>query len=178
MDFTWLSQIFDAILSLFPRRVIVRRTHGGVKWSLWRRPKALRPGVRVFWPLITDIEVIPVARQVIGLAIQNLTTSDRKPIAVGGVVVYSINDIIKAIGEKNFDVDDTVSDISRAAIVSVITAWDVESLFNDMQGIEKDLTKECRKQLRQFGVYVHRAALTDFTLSRPISLLGIPERQE
>ena len=125
--------------------------------------------------MISDIEVVPVARQTLGLTMQTLTTSDSKSIAVAGVVVYSINDILKAIGERNFDVDDTLAEISKAAIVAVINGWSLGDLSGDVPGIEKDLTKECRKQLRPFGVYVHRAALTDFTVCRPISLLGMPE---
>jgi len=30
--FAWLNQLFQAIYQLFPRILIVRATHGGVKW--------------------------------------------------------------------------------------------------------------------------------------------------
>jgi hypothetical protein len=111
----------------------------------------------------------------VALTVQTLTTNDGKSIAVAGIVVYSINDVLKAIGEKNYDVDDTLAEISKAAIVAVVNGWGLQDLSGDVPGIEKDLTKECRKQLRPFGVYVHRAALTDFTICRPISLLGMPD---
>lgn len=175
MDFSWLSEIFNAILSIFPRRVIVRHTHRGVKWSLWRQPRALEPGVRWYWPLISDVEVIPSARQTLGLTHQTLTTSDQKTLAVAGVIVYNIKDIVLAIGEKNYDVDDTVAEVSRAAIIDVVSSWKFEDLCNDIPGTQKDLTRECRKQLRPFGVYVHRAALTDFTICEAHSLLGKPD---
>lgn len=171
VDLSWLSETMNALRSFFPRREIVRNTHKGVKWSLWRRPREVKPGVRWYWPLITDMEVIPTARQTLGLAVQNLTTKDGKTVVVGGVVVYSIRDVLLAIGEKNYDVDDTVAEISRAAIVTVVSKWNLQ----DPGNIETELTKECRRRLRQFGVSVHRAALAEFCEPTPLSLIGIPE---
>jgi regulator of protease activity HflC (stomatin/prohibitin superfamily) len=173
MDFSWLSQIFEAVLSFVPRRVIVRATHRGVKWRMFKGPRELKPGVRWYWPLITEIEVIVVARQTLNTAQQSLLTADGKEIVVGGVAVYSINDVVKAIGERNYDVDDTVNDIIQAAIVEVLTAWNLEDLIGCMPDLERDLTKVCRRQLRQYGVYVHRAALTDFSTCPSMNIMGI-----
>lgn len=177
MDFSWLSETVNAIRAFFPRREIIRNTHRGVKWSR-RKPKELGPGVRWYWPLVSDVEVIPVARQALGLSTQTLTTKDGKTVAAGGVVVYHIHNVLLAIGEKNYDVDDTIAEVSRAAIVSVVNQWKFNELFADLDDIKVDLTKECRKQLRKFGVAVESAALTDFCTCRPISLLGIPEKPE
>ena len=170
----WLNNIILAILEFIPRRVIVRATHRGVKWRMRGGPVEMKPGFRVWWPLLSEIEVIPVARQTLNTHTQALMTKDGRQVVVGGVVVYSIQDIVKAIGERNFDVDVTVNDISQAAIVEVVTAWDFRDLLaNINKQVENDLTSVCRKQLRQYGVYVHRAALTDFSTCRSFNLLGI-----
>lgn len=172
--FTWLNDIILALLEIVPRRVIVRATHRGVKWSLWRGPKEMCPGLRLWWPLITEIEVIPVARQTLNTQTQALMTKDGQQVVAGGVVIYSISDIVKAIGERNYDVDETVNDISQAAIVDVITSWELYDLLENINGkAEVDLTETCRRQLRQYGVYVHRAALTDFSQCRSLNLLGV-----
>ena len=171
---TWLSDIILALLEIVPRRVIVRSTHRGVKWRMWRGPVELKPGLRLWWPLLSEIEVIPVARQTLNTATQALMTKDGKQVVAGGVVIYSIRDIVKAIGERNYDVDETVNDISQAAIVSVITAWNLGELLENITGrVEEDLTDTCRRELRQYGVYVHRAALTDMSACRSLNLLGV-----
>lgn len=172
--FQWLNDIITALLELVPRRVIIRSTHAGVKWRPLRGPVEMKPGWRIWWPLLSDIEVIPVARQTLNTPTQALMTKDGKQVVAGGVVVYSINDIVKAIGQQNYDVDETVHDITQAAIVQVITSWNSEELLKEISGkVEKDLTDTCRKQLRCFGVYVKRAALTDYSHCRSLNLLGV-----
>jgi regulator of protease activity HflC (stomatin/prohibitin superfamily) len=108
MDFSWLSDIFNGLLKFIPRPVIVRATHGGVKWYLGKYVKEMKPGWHWVWPLVTDYEVIVTARQTNHQPGQALTTKDKKQIVVSILVVFSIKDIIRAIGEQNWDVGTTV----------------------------------------------------------------------
>jgi len=76
------------------------------------------------------------------------------------------------MGERNYDPDMTVMEISKAAIASIIMTTEYSDLI---QGpLEKGLTTECRKQLRRYGITVHRATLTDLTTCRSLNLIGIP----
>jgi regulator of protease activity HflC (stomatin/prohibitin superfamily) len=172
--FAWLSQIVEAMLQLIPRRVIIRATERGVKWSLWREPQEMLPGIRFYWPLITDIEVTVVARQTINLPTQSLLTKDGQTVVAGGVVIYKISDIVKAIGKINWSPEDTAGDITQAAIVEVIASRECNNILKNIGGdVEKQLTSTCRKQLRQFGVYVSRAALVDFSTVTQLNHSGL-----
>ena len=172
--FQWLSDIITALLEFIPRRVIIRNTHAGVKWRCRGEPKEMKPGFRIWWPLISEIEVIPVARQTLNTPTQALMTSDLKEVVVGGVVIYSINNIVQAIGAKNYDVDETINDITQAALVEVVPNWTLKEFLENISGkVETDLTETCRKQMRQYGIYIHRAALTDFSSARTHNLLGV-----
>jgi regulator of protease activity HflC (stomatin/prohibitin superfamily) len=172
--FAWLSQIVEALLQFIPRRVIIRATEGGVKWSLWREPKEMKPGVRIYWPLITDIEVIVAARQTINTPTQSLMTEDGQTVVAGGVIIYHINDVVQAIGKQNWSPEATAGDIAQAALVEVISGHTLDYILENISGkIEKELTDRCRKQLRQFGVYVGRAALADFSTVRQLNHSGI-----
>jgi len=134
----------------------------------------LKPGWHIWWPFISALELIPTARQTLNLPIQSLMTKDGKQVAVGGIVIYKINNVVRAIGELNYDVDETVQDISQTAIVEVITSWDFEALLKELNGeVPEALTGACRKQLRCFGVYVNRVALSDFSQCHSINLLGV-----
>jgi len=165
--FAWLGQIFEALLQFVPRRVIVRATEGGVKWSLWREPIEMKPGIRFYWPLITDIEVDTVARQSFNTPTQPLQTRDGKEVVAGGVVVYHINDVVQAWGKQNHDPANTAQDIVQAVIADVVSRHDHEFILNEMFGkIEGEITAKSRKQLRQFGVYVGRAGLAAFSTTR------------
>ncbi len=63
----WLGQIFGAILKFFPRIIVIRATHGGVKWKYGKYIRAMGPGVHVYLPLITEIMNIakPIQRQLL-----------------------------------------------------------------------------------------------------------------
>ena len=172
--FTWFGQIFEALLQFVPQRVIVRGTEGGVKWSLWRKPREMKPGIHWWWPLFTAIEVIVVARQPLNTRTQALETRDGYEVVVGGVVIYHINDVVQAIGEKNWSPEETAGDITQAALVHIVSSWDHDALLANISGkVEKELTEKCRKDLRQFGVYPTRVALTDFSTTRNLNHSGI-----
>lgn len=173
MNFSWLSDIFNAILKFIPRPVIIRATHGGVKWRFGRWVKEMTPGWHWIWPLTTDYEIIVTARQTNHQPGQALTTKDKKQIVVSILVVFSVKDIVKAIGEQNWDVGTTVNDITQAATVDVITKWNLDDLLENVSDkVKQELTDEVRKQLRCFGVYVHRVCLTELSVCRVFKLIG------
>lgn len=165
--FSWLGQIFEAMLQFVPRRIIIRATEGGVRWSLWKEPKEMRPGIRFYWPLITDIEVIIVARQSFNTPREPLQTRDGVEVVAGGVVVYNINDVVQAVGKLNWSPEDTAQDIVQAVLADVVTSHEHDYLLANLSGeVEDEITAKCRKQLRKYGVYVERAGLCAFSSSR------------
>ncbi len=173
MDFSWLSDIFNAILKFIPRPVIVRATHGGVKWRFGKFVKEMKPGWHWVWPLTTDWEIIVTARQTNHQPGQALVTRDKKQIVASVLVVFSVKNIVQAIGEQNWDVGTTVNDITQAAAVEVITKWSLDDLLENVSGkVKEDLTEEVRKQLRMFGVYVHKVCLTELAPCRVFKLIG------
>lgn len=170
--FAWFGQIMESLGKFVPRLLIVRATQGGVKWRWGKTPKALKPGIHWYWPLVSEVEVIVTARQSLNLPPQTLTTNDGRKLVVSAVVVYSVYDIVRAIGQVNWDVVTTASDIAQAAIVEVISSTDYQSLANGVtEDVEKRLTMTAAKRLRRYGVKVHRCAVTDLAECRVIRLI-------
>jgi hypothetical protein len=67
-----------------------------------------------------------------------------------------------------------VNDITKAAIVGVVSQWNYSDLRDGLiDSVEMELTDMCRKHLRQFGVYVHRCAVTDFCHTSVRMLFGM-----
>jgi len=172
MDFSWLSDIINGLLSLFPRPLIIRQTHGGVCWY-FSKVVELRPGWRWVWPLIMDWEVIPVARQTERLQDQVLITKDGKQVVVRVFVVYSIRDIIQAIGARNWDVGTTVHDIASSAVVQVVTKSTLAILKDTLTtSTEINLTEITKRELHKFGVTVTSCCFTDFSTARVYKIMG------
>ena len=42
--FAWLNQLMEAFYRLFPRIIVVRATHGGVKWVRGKHVKPIATG--------------------------------------------------------------------------------------------------------------------------------------
>ena len=153
----WISQFFDTILSIFPRLLVVRTTHRGVKWKNGDTVVALDPGLHWYLPLVSEVDIPIVARRSVNLPSQVLMTKDKQPVAVGGFLVFWINDVIKAYGERNWDVEDTAREISTAAIVEVVMQNTLDDLLQGRgggypkSGLMQRLTENCKKALHQYG---------------------------
>jgi regulator of protease activity HflC (stomatin/prohibitin superfamily) len=171
--FAWLSQLVETFYKFVPHILIVRATHGGVKWVRGKYIKPLDPGLHFWWPLTTEVEVIVTARQTLAIPDQVLATKDGKKVVVKTLVVYKIRDIVHAIGKVNWDVDTTINDLTQSAVVRVVATHTYDEI---MKGIADDtmtttLTHAVRKELRQFGVYVVRSKLVDFAECKVFKLL-------
>lgn len=170
--FAWIGGLVEWFGAFIPRLKIVRSTHAGVKFRQGSRPQRMGPGLHVYWPLVTEVEIIPVARQTHNLPSQSLLTKDAKQVVVGGVVVYAIGDVVATLS-KNWDVYDTLNDITLVAIAEVITTHDLAYLLENLTTeVQAKLTAVTRKKLRTYGVRVFRTALTDFSTAIIIKNLG------
>ena len=173
----WFVQLLDTMLSIFPRLMLVRTTHRGVKWRHGSEVSCLEPGLHWFWPIVSEIDGVVVARRPLNLPSQVLMTKDKQPVAVGGFVVFWINDAVKAFGERNWDVEQTVQEISTAAIVETVMQHDLDELLGGISAGPKSdlmvaLTASCKAATQQYGVTVQRCGLTDFCTCQTYKLLG------
>lgn len=170
--FAWLGSVMEWLGSFVPRIKIVRSTHAGVKFKHGKHPQPIGPGIHIYWPIVTEMDIIPVARQTHNLPTQSLLTKDGRQVVVGGVVVYAITDILSTLS-KNWDIADTINDITLLAISDVVTSHELDYLHSNLNdAVQKALTKATRKQLRQYGVKVYRTALTDFSTCMVIKNIG------
>ena len=100
-------------------------------------------------------------------------TKDGKKITVKTLVVYKIRDIIQAIGKANWDTDATVNDLTQSAVMRVVATHTLGEILGGIadESITATLTKEVRKELRQYGVYIVRAKLVNFAETKVFKLL-------
>lgn len=169
----WIGQLVHWIASLFPRIRIVRSTHGGVKFQRGKTIKEIGPGLTVYWPIVTEIDIIPVARQTHNLPTQCAVTKDKVEVAMGGVVIYRITNVVKALS-RNWDFNDTINDIALTAIIPVIMSHTYDELVEQIasNSIQHLLTQEVRSKLSRYGVTVSYVGLTDFSKCLVIKNVG------
>lgn len=170
--FDWLAAWIEQLLMVIPRFVKIRATHRMVKWPWCGKPIEKKPGLRLVWPLFDDWEVVVVARQTDSLSPQTLTLSDGTTVAVAGLTIYQVDDVVAAYGERNWDITSTINDLSMAAIAEVVTKLtkgDLQSLSR----INSRITRRVRAWSEEYGVKVERCRLVEVSVARTIRHLGV-----
>ena len=170
--FDWLAAWIEHLLQIVPRFIKVRSTHRGVKWPFCRAPKEMKPGLRFVWPLFDEFEIVVVARQTDDLPPQTLTLSDGTTVAVAGLTIYQVEDVVAAYGERNWDITSTVKDLSMAAIAEVVTKLTKPDL-QDLSSINAKITRRVRAWAEEYGVRVEKCRLVEVSVAKTIRHLGV-----
>lgn len=159
--------------SWIPRLVIVQANQKGIAYVRGKNIRILEPGLRVYWPIVTNIVIKPVVRQTIHLPSQTLTTKDRKAVTCGGSIVYRINDIQKYLVNTD-DAPEAIAETCMAAIRKVIKSKTYDSIMLNIasDSLDETLTSQARNMILEFGAEAIYLRLSDFALARVINLTG------
>ena len=173
--FAWLNEIFSKILRLVPRIRIIRSTHAGVAF-VRGKPRLIPSGCLCFyWPLWTEIELIPIRRQTLNLANQSLVTCDDPPIEItcSGIVVYEISDPLIAITSVR-ELDCAIADLALAEIRRSLYGqpYDCITAGTQLNGLELAMTKSLGETLDEFGIRVINVFLSDLSTCRVFRHVG------
>lgn len=183
MDFSWIADFGKWCARLLPFHLgLCKATEGGVKFKRGKHVVEIKPGVYWYWPLLTEIELIPVKRQPLDIAPQSLTTADDKTVYVRAVVIYEVADVTKALVDTH-EYDGTAAEVAAAAVVKVVLSRVKDVLRRDMiDVIPNELGKAVRAELKKYGLYVIEARLSEMAESRVIRTVGdgdvIPDEDE
>ena len=159
----WLGELFEFFFSVIPRVIIVRTTELGIKWKYGKKIVKLQPGVHVYWPLVTDVESIVSARTSQDLEEQRLITADGIPVRISATVVCKIFDVVLAIGQKNWDVDDTIDEIAAHEITLHVVSHTFDEIQLALSEGLSDVLDNINNSVEEFGVVCSHLVVSDFT---------------
>jgi regulator of protease activity HflC (stomatin/prohibitin superfamily) len=168
---TWFGELARFFAKWFPRILVVQWSQGGVKYPRGKVRRVLKPGVHVYWPLLTPVETCEVVRQVIETQVQLLRTKDRVTVAVSCVLEFEVSDVMKFLSECA-EPDEAVASVSLGAVKDVITEMTYGDDGSEQDEMDHDLLKALRKSLRPYGVRLLTARLSNLAPVRPIHLTG------
>ncbi len=169
----WIGELVTWLVSWFPCMAICRKTHGGVKFVRGKKVVKIKPGLYWYWPITTEVETVVVVRQTLNLPVQRLTTKDDKVISIGVVILYYVDDVIKALVDSA-DYDDMAVDVAGQSVADIVAETDYENLRSKQRDMENRMARRCRTDLRPFGLYVEKCRITDFARTRMLSVDGPP----
>lgn len=172
--FEWLNTIFEWFWDFKPRLELLPPTHGGVKFKPGGKIKELKPGhLYWWWPVTTDVTTIGTKRQSIEVQ-QELTTKDEISVMVKTVIVFTIDDVIKALVDTD-DIDDTTDEMGKKGTVAAVTSRDFGELVTltaQHTDLRNEVTAGARSALHPFGVKVKDAFISSFGETRIYSIMG------
>lgn len=161
----WLNDIAEWIGNLIPDWDLLEPTHGGVKFSYGGRVTELRPGyIYWYWPAISKVVTMPIKRQTLSFT-QRLTSKDGVTLSATAVIVYDIDDVIKALVETN-DFEDTIEEVSQKLTIKPLMSRQFDDTCADMaesNDMRNELTRAARTLLGSYGVRVLDSYVSDFT---------------
>lgn len=168
--FGWVTELFQWFGSWIPRIVVVRSTQRGVKYQHGWKVLEIQPGLQVYIPALSDIEIVYTVRQVLDINPQIIVTADDKVCMFSGVAVFVIDDVVKYL-TRNFDADAAIAEIAGACIREVL----VDKNFKDIQSSSKVLTNQLTKAmeatLKEFGISIEYVKLKEFAPCKVIKIV-------
>jgi regulator of protease activity HflC (stomatin/prohibitin superfamily) len=165
----WLTDILRWVGRVVPRLVVVNTTHCVVAFVRGKNAKELRAGCHWLWPVWTNWVSYPVARQSVNLNTQTLLTKDNQTVAVGCIVVYEVDRPLELLA-KSYDADETIKDVSLAAVKAYVVRASLEDLRS--RRMDSRLSRRIAKDLEPFGVKVIRAQMSDLAPCLAIRLMN------
>lgn len=170
----WLGDIAQWLLALVPRLVLVRKTHGAIRFTRGHSI-VLKPGVHWYWPVWSEIQQICIVRQTLNLPYQSLVSSDGQGVVVAVTVVYEIADTLLALTATD-NIVDTIGDISQWAIKRVVSVCSAEELRKGIAAngrkIDGILRAKLASDLKEYGVSVRQAFICEFSVPRMYRVMG------
>jgi regulator of protease activity HflC (stomatin/prohibitin superfamily) len=167
----WLGDIFQAILKIIPVLVVVPATHKGVVFSRGHRVREWKPGLHVYWPLVSTYKTIIVVRQTLVVQSKLTMTRDMKPVIAGGLVTYEVVDVVTAIAK----VADLLSDVMERCMpvfLGEISTRTLSEINQNRVAFNTVLTEGVRKELTGYGVNILQVQLTELSPCRSLNHTG------
>ena len=169
--FGWIGDLIRWIARFFPRLIIVPTTDAGVAFVRGRIVKEWRPGLHWYLPVTTKYRVMPVVRQTVSLQTKGTMTEDKRSVFVGGLVTYTVSNVVTALTQVA-DLPSDVIERSLPAILGLVESMTLEEIHTNRSSFNTKLTESIRKNLRGYGVEVEDAQLTEFGPCRTINAVG------
>ena len=160
----FLQKMFEFLTRWLPRYRIVPATHGGVAFVRGKHKREIRPGLCWYWPVWTELTVMPLAAQVLNLQNQALVMRRGKQpvsVVVGAILEYEVRDPVKAFGER-YNLDDSIKNLALMAVKETFWNRPLTTIVGNLDGFEAKLKRALSGKLRRYGVRVLSVGLSDF----------------
>jgi len=165
----WLSELLSAVRDWFPRIFPVQPDEGGVRITLGRKVKTLKPGWYLYWPPIQHVEKISIPPQCVDLRAQSVLTIDNKDMSISGAILYKISDARKAILDVQ-DYDRSIQALSLGVILEYACSHRSDDL--NIETLRDLIVTKIREEAAGLGLKIMRVYITDIGNCKNLRIMG------
>lgn len=161
--FAWLGQLIQWFAKFIPHVLFIDITQAAIKFRLGDEITRLLPGrLHVYWPFVSVVKIVDIARQTLDLTTQTFETKDGASVLVSGMITYQVTDPV-ALLTTVYDPDNTIRDVGMTVIQEVLIQYTYDELRNGtVEGtLRKELVREAQRELKTFGIKVLKVGLKD-----------------
>lgn len=173
--FDWINDVALWMGQFVPQWDLLCPTEGGIKFKPGGVIEILKPGEIYWWfPVTTNVYTIETKRQTLVIS-QRLTTTDDISVLFEAVIVYEIDDVVKAIVNTR-DHEDTISEIGEKVSVQPVmsrTFEDVRAAIADSNKLNNEIKSGARTELGAYGVKVVDGYVSTFVKTKVFSHDGV-----
>lgn len=169
----WIGQLAQWAGSWIPRVRICQANEGGVRFRRGSVVKEITPGVYVYLPALTSVELISTARRTVRLPPQKLTTRDSRTVVVEGMLIGRVANVTKAL-VNSFDIEgETIQDVGQLSVAKAVTSRSFDALRVQLVHEARDeVTGDCTSDMRPFGFKVESFAFTTMAETKVYCVVG------
>ena len=158
---SWIGSIIEWFGMFIPRIIHIKAYEEGVMYTR-SSYKKIPPGIHIYLPLWSNYHTYPVKRNTLDLPAQILLTSDNKSVFIEVAVVYSIDDIVKALVET-FDLEDTIRDVAQGCVKNIIISSSLKEITEEQKKGDDKITTELQVELQSYGIKVKKGFITNIS---------------
>lgn len=177
--FAWIGQVVEWFGQFIPRLKIVDVTEGAIKFVRGARVVVCKPGLHIYWPLVTRWVEYPIARQTDRLETQVMESTDRVTFIVNGTLTYEVIDLGKLIPVVYLATRNTV-DLAMTALHDVCCDFSWAELQGEQRKgtLKTKLKNEAQKVLGEYGIKVIKFQLMSLARCRVIKVSQSTAQEE
>jgi regulator of protease activity HflC (stomatin/prohibitin superfamily) len=168
----WVGQIFEWLGRWIPRWEILDTTEGAIKYVGGKNPKYCPPGIHWYWPVTTTFHTYPIVRAADRLQTQTIITADDKTVIVGGMIVYTVIDLL-ALMTTTHEPQTAIKDLTLTAIHDVCCQMNWEDLKAEQRKgtLDTKLRNAAQRTLKDYGVNAVKVMLIDLAPAKVYKLM-------
>ncbi len=165
----FLDRIFKTIWRFVPRIELIQPDEAGVRVTLGKYERALRPGWYFIWEIFQTIHSLTVTPCWVDLRGQSVLAKYGQNMTVSGAIRYRITDARKALLTIN-DVDKSLAILALGIILEYIGKREVAECTNP-RGLAEEILKGVREQATGWGVKVMEVKITDWGTTQNLRVI-------